>query len=176
MATGPRRRHTHAVLSDSCPACGLPLDGHDRHIRFTLPDPVFDSPAREGAPDTWMSHDTARESVMMQVPAIGAFVRVLLPIKLAGGHTLTYGVWLGIDPRELESVYDVWWEPGYRDLRLTGRLANAIRPWGLLAAPVETVVRDPDETPYCDRSDDPGLDRVLRDEWPHELVLDPAAD
>jgi hypothetical protein len=40
-----------------------------------------------------------------------------------------------------------------------------------LTAPVETVVRDPDETPYCDHSTDPQLDRVLHDEWPHDLVL-----
>jgi hypothetical protein len=43
----------------------------------------------------------------------------------------------------------VWWEPEYRELRLSGWLANAIPPWGMLSAPVEAVVRDPDETPYC---------------------------
>jgi hypothetical protein len=28
---------------------------------------------------------------MMQVPSAGAFVRALLPVKLAGGYTMTYG-------------------------------------------------------------------------------------
>ena len=160
--------------TDVCPSCGRRLDLHDRHVRFTLPDPVLDVPGRETATGVWMSHGTARESVMMQVPAVGAFVRALLPIRLTGGHTLTYGVWLGVDPRELPTIFGVWWEPEYRDLTISGRLANVIKPWGLLAAPVEAVVRDPDETPYCDRSDDPDLDRVLHGEWPHELVL-PAA-
>src|SRR4030095_119190 len=98
---------------------------------------------------------------MMQVPAVGGLGRALLPIRLTAGHTLTYGVWLGIDPRGLRSIFDVWWEPEHRTLRLHVRLANAIRPWGMLAAPVEAVVRDPDETPYCDRSDNPELDHVL---------------
>jgi hypothetical protein len=162
---------THAVTAGSCPSCGRPLDLHNRHVRFTLPDPVLNAPARDTTPGTWMSHANARDSVMMQVPNIGAFVRALLPIKLTEGHTITFGVWLAVDPRELPSVFAVWWEPEYRDLRLTGWLANAVPPWGMLAAPVETVVRDPDETPYCDRSKDPRLNRVLRDEWPHDVVL-----
>jgi hypothetical protein len=96
---------------------------------------------------------------------------VTLTVTCGSPCLLTYGIWLGVDPRELQSIVAVWWEPEYRDLRLSGRLANAIRPWGLVAAPVETVVRDPDQTPYCDRSDDAELDLVLRGEWPHELVL-----
>jgi hypothetical protein len=43
---------------------------------------------------------------------------------------------------------------------------------GLLGTLVDTVVRDPDETPYCDRSDDPDLDRVLHSEWPHDVLPD----
>ncbi|MGI5213132.1 hypothetical protein [Plantactinospora sp. CA-290183] len=111
---------------------------------------------------------------MMRVPEIGAFVRALLPIRLTDGQSITFGVWLAIDPRELESVFVLWWAPEYRDLRLAGRLANTIPPWGMLAAPVEAVVRDTEETPYCDRSSDRQLDRVLRDEWPHDLVLSAA--
>jgi hypothetical protein len=160
------------VPTDTCSTCGRDLDLHDRHVRFTLPDPVLDSAEREAASGTWLSHGTARDSVMMYVPAFGAFVRALLPIRLADGHTLTYGVWLGVDPRKLQSIIDVWWAPEYRDLRLRGRLANAIRPWGLLGTPVDTVVRDPDETPYCDHSDDPDLDRVLHSEWPHDVLPD----
>jgi len=30
---------------------------------------------------------------MMQVPGLGAFVGGLLPVRLTGGHTVTYGVW-----------------------------------------------------------------------------------
>ncbi|WP_213450264.1 DUF2199 domain-containing protein [Rhizomonospora bruguierae] len=159
------------MSADTCPSCGRALDAHNPHVRFTLPDAVLDAPAKDRTPGTWMSHPTARESVMMRVPDIGAFVRALLPIRLTEGHTITFGVWLAVDPGELQSIIAVWWEPEYRHLRLTGRLANAVPPWGMLAAPVEAVVRDTDQTPYCDASEDPQLDRVLRDEWPHDLVL-----
>jgi hypothetical protein len=74
-------------------------------------------------------------------------VRALLPVTLTGGHRITFGVWLAVDPSDLPSIFAVWWEPGYHDLRLHGRLANRLPVWDLLAAPVDTVVRDPDETP-----------------------------
>ena len=106
---------------------------------------------------------------------VGAFVRALLPVRLTGGHTITFGVWIAIDPAHLQSVFATWWEPEYQDLRMAGWLANAISPWGLLSAPVQTVVRNADETPYCDSSSHPQLDRVLHEEWPHDLIL-PAVD
>jgi hypothetical protein len=158
-------------VTADCPSCGRPLDAHDRNVRFTLPDPVLDAPEQERTPGTWMSHAGARESVMMQVPGIGAFVRALLPVRLTEGHTITFGVWLAIDPAELQAIMATWWEPEYQNLRMAGWLANAVPPWGLLTAPVQTVVRDPDHTPYCADSADPQLDRVLHDEWPHDLVL-----
>ena len=159
------------MTTDLCASCGRFLSLHDRHVRFTLPDPVFALPEREQTPGTWLAGKTPRESDLMQVPGVGAFVRALLPIKLTEGHTLTYGVWVGVDPRELQSIFAVWWEPEFRDLRISGRLANAIAPWGLLAAPVETEVRNTGEAPYCFYSTDSLLDRVLHDEWPHELAL-----
>jgi hypothetical protein len=144
-------------------------------VRFTLPDPVLDAPDQERTSGTWISHANAYESVMMQVPDVGAFVRALLPVRLTGGHTITFGVWIAIDPADLQSVFATWWEPAYQNLRIAGWLANAISPWGLLSAPVQTVVRNADETPYCESSSHPQLDRVLQEEWPHDLLL-PAVD
>jgi hypothetical protein len=109
--------------------CGRPLDAHDRQVRFRLPEPVLTSPAQEKTPGSWLSHDSPETSVMMQVPAIGAFIRALLPVRLSGGHTITFGVWMCINPRELPRVFAVWWEPEYRHLRLDGALANSIPPW-----------------------------------------------
>jgi hypothetical protein len=140
-------------------------------VRFRLPQPVLDSPERDQAPGTWLSHGTAEESVMMQVPNVGPFVRALLPVRLTGGYTVTFGVWVAIHPGDLQRVFAVWWEPEYADLRLDGFLANSVEPWGLLAAPVSLEVRDPEQTPYCSASSDPELSRVLADEWPHEDVL-----
>ena len=98
-------------------------------------------------------------------------MRALLPVSLTDGFRVTFGVWLAIDPAELAPVFNVWWQPEYQDLRLSGWLANAIEPWGLLAAPVEACVHDPDETPYCERSSNELLDRVLHADWPHDVVL-----
>jgi hypothetical protein len=167
---------TAVVTLDVCPSCGRTRDAHDRHVRFGLPDPVLSLPDRENTAGTWMTHSTPRESVMMQVPGVGAFVRALLPIRLTGDFSLTYGVWLGISPADLQHTFDIWLDPAYADLKLTGRLGNAVQPWGLLGAPVVAVVRDPDQTPYCASSSDEILDRVLTDEWDHDLVLSVVAD
>ena len=156
----------------TCDMCGRPLVAHDRHVRFRLPEPVLATAAQEHAPGAWLSHDTAQSSVMMQIPSVGAFVRALLPITLTGRHTVTYGVWVAIDPRQLQRVFAIWWRPEYEDLRLDGLLANSIRPWGLLAAPVSLAVRDPQQAPYCSASTDQLLSRVLSEQWPHEDILD----
>jgi len=133
---------------------------------------VLDAPEQERTPGTWMSHGDARTSVMMQVPNIGAFVRALLPVRLTGGFTVTFGVWLGVHPDDLQHAFRVWWEDEYADLVLDARLANALPVWGLLMAPVRAVVRDTEQTPYCADSPNEKLAAVLTDEWPHRLVLD----
>ncbi len=108
---------------------------------------------------------------MMQVPNVGGFVRVLLPVHLTDGYTVTFGTWLGVHPDDLNRAFKVWWEPEYEDLQLDGRLANALPTWGLLGAPATTVVQDNDATPYVVHSSDPILSRVLAEEWSHEEVL-----
>jgi hypothetical protein len=152
-------------------ACGRPLDEHDRQIRYGLPDPVLDLPDREATEGTWLSHDTPGESVMMEVLGLGAFIRALLPVRLTGGYSVTYGVWIGVHPDDMRRAFDVWWEPEYADLRLSGMLANRIKPWEVFGAPVELGVRDTDQTPWCNASPDPALTAVLTDEWDHDLVL-----
>jgi hypothetical protein len=79
------------VSITGCPTCGRPLSEHERDIRFGLPDPVLDLPERERTAGTWMSHGSPSESVMVQVPGGGAFVRALQPLTLTGGYSVTYG-------------------------------------------------------------------------------------
>lgn len=79
---------------------------------------------------------------MMQVPGLGAFVRARLPVQLTGGHTVTYGVWVGIHPDDLQRAFAIWWQPEYTELTLDGALANALHP------------------------------RVLTETWPHPETLD----
>lgn len=161
------------MSSDPCPSCGRPTDVHDQHIRFQLPTPIFDQPDWEQLPGLWMSHKTPTESVMLQADGFGAFVRSLMPIQLEGGHKLTYGVWVGVHPTHLKEAFAIWWDddPAYMDLRLDGRLANRIEPWGLLGAPVVATVINADETPYCTSSEDPLLARVLTNTWAHDEAL-----
>lgn len=121
-----------------------------------------------------MSHESASESVLMQVPDVGAFARALLPIHLTEADSLTFGVWLAIDPRNdaLRRLFDIWWDDEqYANLRLTGWLANALPRWGLLNAPVTATVRDVSHTPYCDGSSDSMLSRVLSEEWDRVEIL-----
>jgi hypothetical protein len=81
---------------------------------------------------------------MMQVPGLGAFVGALLPVRLTGGHTVTYGVWVSIDPRDLQRALAVWWQPEYAGLTLDGVLANALLPVRLGLTPFSDVRHDPD--------------------------------
>lgn len=154
-----------------CPTCGRELDQHDRHVRFRLPDPVLRTDDQDRAPGTWMSHENANSSVMLQVPGLGAFVRALLPVSLTAGHTVTFSTWVAIHPDELYRAFSVWWAPDYPMLELDGFLANQVQPWAVLGAPVHLVVRDPEQTPYCATSQHPELASVLTQEWDHELVL-----
>ncbi|WP_344158231.1 DUF2199 domain-containing protein [Kribbella yunnanensis] len=147
------------------------VDERNPNLRFRVPDAVQGVPEIELTQGAWLSHGTARESVMMQVPDLGAFVRVLLPIQLDRGHTLAYGAWLAVSPDDLRRAFLVWWEPEYTDLRLDGVLANAIPPWGLLGIPATATVREPDETPYLTESPDPALANVLKNTWNHSEVL-----
>jgi hypothetical protein len=145
----------------------------DRHVRFTLPDPVRDTVRREYTEGTWMSHIDAKTSVMMQVPGIGAFVRARLPVRLDGGGTVTYGVWLAVHPDNLQEIAAVWDTPAYANLEFDGILANPLPPWGLLAEPVHAAVRDRRHPPYCESSEHELFSRVLTESWQADAVLEP---
>jgi hypothetical protein len=52
---------------------------------------------------------------MLQVPEVGPFVRVLMPVRLLGGDVLTFGLWLGVHPDDLQRAFAEWWAPTYPD-------------------------------------------------------------
>lgn len=112
--------------------------------------------------------------VLMQVEGVGAFVRVVIPVHLTDSHSVTFGAWLGVPPEALRNAYDVWWEPGYKDLRLDGLLANRLPPWEseTYGKPLAASVIDRDQAPYAVGSSDPFMQRVLTEEWPHQPVID----
>lgn len=151
-----------------CPTCGRPLDEHNRHIRFRLPEPVLSVPEEERPARTWGN------DVLMQVQGVGAFVRILIPVRLTGGYSVTYGAWLSVHPDDLRHAWEEWTAPTYGALRLGGVLANMLPGWesDTYVKPVEAKVLNIEEVPYAVSSPDDFMRRVLKDEWPHEFVLD----
>jgi hypothetical protein len=149
----------------NCPSCGRPLNEHDRHIRFKLPQPVVEVPESERR--TWGN------DALMAVKDLGSFVRILVPVKLTGGYSVTYGAWLSIHPDDLRRAWEVWHEPSYANLRLKGYLANMLPGWEDLTytKPLETAVLNAEQTPYAVDSPDEFMRRVIKNEWPHESVL-----
>lgn len=154
-----------------CSSCGLPVDEHDRHVRFQLPAPVLELPEQDRTPGSWMSHDSANASVMMQVPGVGPFCRCLLPVQLDGGYTVQFGVWIAIHPNDLQRAFAGWWSAEYAALELNGYLANSLPGWDCLGASVRAIVVDPDHTPYVIESANETLTQVLTRSWPHDQVL-----
>jgi hypothetical protein len=152
--------------SITCDCCGAAFEPTDRFdIRFQLPDVAFADP------------DKPRKSPMdelLMVKGEGAFLRVLLPVRLSSGSELVLGTWMRVSVTDAQRAFEVWNDPAYAELRLEGELANAIKPWGdrLLGAKVTAGVRDVDEIPYVDGSTDNYVARVIGDEWDHDRVLE----
>jgi hypothetical protein len=155
-----------------CPGCGSPLSDHERNVRFRLPDPVLSLPDEERANRVWGN------DVLMNVQDLGGFVRALLPVHLVDGTSLTFGLWLGVHPDDLQHLWSIWWEPEYAEVSFTGHVANDLAPWSgqVLARPVRAEVRDPDSVPIVVASDDDLVARIIGSSWPPDLVLPPFAD
>ncbi|MDQ0849415.1 hypothetical protein QFZ65_001353 [Arthrobacter sp. B3I9] len=153
-----------------CGMCGGTLAAHDRDVRFRLPDPVLNSPEQQRAEGSWLSDPDPTTATLMQIPDISPVVRSLLPVRLQGGHEFRFGVWIAIHPDDLQHACRVWNAPEYADLKLTGYLANKIKPWGFLAVPVNLAVLNAEQTPYCVSSSNEELNDVLTREWPHDIL------
>jgi hypothetical protein len=168
--SGPTEPWTRQEQGEPCALCGRSPAAHARDPRFVLPDRIATLPDREYTPGIAMTGETAEDSVLLKTEHEG-FVRATLPVKLTGGLTVQYGLWVAVAPPALERAFEAWTEPAYAELRLAGTLANTVPPWGLLDAPVQLAVRDPDELPVCVGSTDPDLRRVLAGEFDHDFVL-----
>ncbi|TNM64530.1 hypothetical protein FHN55_13470 [Streptomyces sp. NP160] len=146
--------------------CGRELDPGDRHSRFSWPDALFALVERgEEVPGLWMSGEDVDSSDMVASPDLGAFVRVLLPVELDDGGSLTYGTWLQVHPHDQAHAHTVWSLPEYQHLVLEGKLANDVPPGGVLGAHARAVVTDPDQLPRVVDSTDGVLNRVLLETW-----------
>lgn len=148
-----------------CSCCGAPLDAVDLDIRSELPDAIRALPAEERA-KAWGNSDFQR------IPGVGGFLRCLMPVRLTGGGSVTYSVWLKLDDDQLRHANAVWREPAYADLKLHGEVANVIQPWpALLGEPARAEVRDQGTLPYLVAEEGTLLARVLGEEWDRDDVL-----
>lgn len=149
----------------ACPCCGEAIEATDRFdIRCHLPDVAVKDPDRPRS---------SPMDALMLVKDEGAFLRVLLPVRLSSGKDLVFGTWMRVSEDDARRAYDLWDDASYADLRLEGELANAIKPWGeRLLAPVTAVVRDVNEIPYVESSPDPFVAQVIDEEWDHDRVLE----
>ncbi|WP_182909569.1 DUF2199 domain-containing protein [Microbispora sp. H13382] len=149
----------------TCSCCGENITETDQiDVRFTLPDAALTVP------------ETARHwanGELLRVEDDEWFARCLLPVRLSGELLLVLGTWIRISGADFARARTLWDEPEYAGLVLTGTLANGIGPWGedLLGAPVTAVVRDVDEIPSVDSSDDELLSHVLHTVWNRDHVL-----
>jgi hypothetical protein len=124
---------------------------------------ALSAPEREA---TWGNEHLRRAD------GIGAFVRCLMPVRLTGGSTIEYSVWLEVEPAALRHAHEVWDQPQYADLRLEGAVANDIKPWTqLLGAPGRAEVRDTGSIPHLVADEGTLLHRILHDEWDRDDVL-----
>ncbi|MET8152992.1 DUF2199 domain-containing protein [Actinoplanes sp. NPDC049668] len=148
-----------------CPCCGGALSPVDLAIRSAWPDAMLalSEPEREA---TWGNHH------LRQADGIGAFVRCLMPVRLTGGGSIEFSVWLRVDPDSLRHAHEVWETPAYADLRLEGTVSNGIQPWNdLLGAPGRAEVRELESIPYLVADEGTTLHRILHEEWDRDLVL-----
>ncbi|MEU4243314.1 DUF2199 domain-containing protein [Actinoplanes sp. NPDC026619] len=148
-----------------CSCCGAPLDGVDLDIRSALPDALLALSAEQRA-SVWGNSDFQR------LEGVGGFLRCLMPVRLSGGGSVTYSVWLRLDDEQLRHAVAVWSTPEYAALELHGEVANAIKPWPeLLGEAAGAVVRDAGTLPYLVADEDTLLSRVLTDVWDRDDVL-----
>ncbi|WP_459982139.1 DUF2199 domain-containing protein [Nocardioides sp. AN3] len=154
-----------------CASCGHQVDEHDRDVRFRLPDVIAALPDQEASDGIRMDDPDPNRADMIDTKQFGSFFRSLVQVRLSGGYSITYGVWVNVDFDDLGRALAVWNEPDYADLRMTGTLANAIEPWEVLGSSVTLGVLDVDEMPCVVDSSDDTLRAVVSREWDHGPVL-----
>jgi hypothetical protein len=156
--------------TEPCACCGIAPDPRGRpfSVVFEQPDVIF-----QIHPNLL---DTLGEDPFLAIKNVGFFLRVILPVKLAGGFAIDFGTWLEVDAPDFREAWRVWNAPEYADLEIEGYLANEIEPWKPFPhAMVRAVVRDRDQVPYVASSEDEFFTRILSEEWSHAEAAVPYA-
>jgi len=152
-----------------CARCGAAIPYPPLDFAYRLPDCVFALPAELRSPRC--NEDFAELGDRK-------FVRGLLPVRIEGSEEFRYGVWLEVDPETFERVIRAWNDPAaYRKLAFSGRIANALPPFGprALDALVNLATRDERGRPFVVSSPERWLKDLLTRGWTHREHLDLAA-
>jgi len=150
----------------TCAFCGAPIPDPPLDYACKMPDCVFALPAEQRS--RRCNEDFAELGNRK-------FVRGLLPIPIEGGEEFRYGVWLEVDPETFEHVIRAWNDPPvYRTLAFSGRIANALPPFGprALDALVDLATRDEKGRPFVVGSTEPWLKDLLARGWSRQEHLD----
>lgn len=145
-------------MTVQCGCCGAEIASTDRiDYRLNRPEQLIGVPGEQLAAPT---------GGLLVGPDGDTYIRCLLPVALTGGTELVFGAWMRISKVDAMYAHAVWDNDSeYANLRLSGRFANAIKPWDLLGVHAEAAVLNADELPYY--TSHPLLER----EWDRDEVL-----
>ncbi|MGH7686783.1 MAG: DUF2199 domain-containing protein [Candidatus Dormibacteria bacterium] len=145
-----------------CPDCGREVDGLDREVTFGVPDEVYAL-----SPETRRARVVQTGKSFLLFDGERCFLRVLLPVTLDIGHEFRFGVWIEVSQADFKRAWSVWDDPAYLDLRVDGRLANAVPPWrdAVLGADCSARPRNQSDALFIDESSQPILEGILSTPW-----------
>ena len=159
-----------SVNLGGCTECDRALADHNTDLQFGAPDAVLAAQDQLVPDQAWMSGNGIGDSDLLVIPPVGAFVRTLLPVRVSGGATLTYGVWIDVDRTQFEHAKSIWLSADYASLTLTGTLANKLPFQHATYAGVVASVTDPQRRPIITSSSDDWTTELLSAVLPHEFV------
>lgn len=158
----------------ACSCCGEPLGTATPAFDYTLPDPVAAlTEAERARVVTFCSEQT------VVTRTLGGFVRALLRVGLTDGRTVSFGVWISIEPDTYDRFADAVHGTGgdaRTDEVFDGRLATALAPWGDTVLGAAVTISSPRQgdglrTPKVISSSAAALATVLRSTWPPAEIL-----
>lgn len=152
-----------------CALCGAVVHDPPLDYAYRLPDCVFALPAE---------HRSSRCNEDFAELGDRRFVRGLLPVPVEDTEEFRYGLWLEVDAATFERVIRAWNDPvAYRALTFSGRIANALPPFGVrsLDVLVDLATRDEKSRPFVVRAQEPWLEELLERGWTQREHLKLAA-
>jgi hypothetical protein len=152
-----------------CSCCGKPITEDNLGFNYTVPSTLWD-----------LSDEECEDVVVVNTDAVlttrgfGNYFRVILPVRLDDGRTVTFGVWVEIHtPDEFTRVLDYCREPeDPPSLTFQGTLSNSVAPWQgkTMGATVTSALLEPRKLPRITGGDPPVLE-VLNGSWSARDVL-----